>query len=217
MRAPPMAETRAKIVLVDDDPSTLRAIGKQIRFLGHDVHAFDDPNEALSWLETHSAACLVLDLHMPGMTGLEVQARLTGLRHPPIVVFLSGMADIPSTVEAMRAGAVDFLEKPVERSDLAAAVAYAVERFAVERDAAQRRFETETRLNMLTSRQRDVLGHLLNGASNKLIARDLRISERTVKAHRHMLMEKLGAESLADLFAIAVKAGIDINTGGDPE
>ena len=203
-----MSEREPTVYAVDDEPATLKAIARLLRAAGWSVAPFASPRDFLEKLDSAAPGCLVLDLSMPQMTGLEVQQALgaRGLAMP--IVFLTGRADIPTSVKAMKQGAADFLTKPVDEEDLLAAVAR-----AVERDAAARRDRAEVaaiegRLAALTPREREVLEHVISGKLNKQIAADLGTAEKTVKVHRGRVMAKLGVTSVADLVRLAERAGV---------
>jgi len=203
-----MTSERATVYLVDDDPSILRALARLLRAGGHQVSAFRSPREFLAQHDAAAAGCVVLDLAMPGLNGLELQTALAAAGCQRPIVFLSGHGDVPSSVRAMKAGAVDFLTKPVSEQDLLAAI----ER-AIERDRTMRRARAELqaigeRLNSLTPREREVLQHVVSGQLNKQIAADLGTVEKTVKVHRSRVMEKMGVRSLADLVRMAERVGI---------
>jgi len=195
------------VVLVDDDCSFLRAMTRQLVVLGFCVEAFENPHTAFKYLKSGSGRCLIVDLHMPDMSGLELQNALENLDHPLAVIFLSGQGDIQSTVQAMRGGAVDFLEKPVEAQTLLKAVENALEQHGTQTRQAGLLQQSRDRLARLTERQRDVFDVVITGASNKEIALELGISERTVKAHRHDIMERLEARSVPDLVNLVHQLG----------
>ena len=196
------------VYAVDDEPATLKAIARLLRAAGWSVAPFASPRDFLEKLDPAVPGCLVLDLSMPEMTGLEVQQALDERRCALPIVFLTGRADVPTSVKAMKRGAADFLTKPVDEEDLLAAVAR-----AVEKDAAARKDRAEVaaireHLATLTPREREVLEHVISGKLNKQIAADLGTAEKTVKVHRGRVMAKMGAASVADLVRLAEKAGI---------
>jgi FixJ family two-component response regulator len=163
--------------------------------------------EFLAQLPTE-AGCLVLDLRLPGPSGLDLQQRLTTAENPLPIVFLTGHGDVPKTVRAMKAGAVDFLTKPVDAPVLLDAVARAVARDSENRVVRARQHEARAHYSRLTPRERDVFAHLISGQLNKQIGYDLGISERTTKIHRHHVLEKMQADSIADLVRTAADLGI---------
>ena len=187
--------------LVDDDASFGRSLARLLGASGFRVRSFSSGAELLAAVSPESEGCVVADLAMPGIGGLELQERLAQGGVPLPVVFLSGNGDIPSSVRAMRGGAVDFLEKHAPQEDLLAAVRRAL---ASGRQAA----ELRRRFAALTEREREVLRHVVRGRMNKQIAADLGIHERTVKLHRTALTTKLGVRSAAELATLARDAGI---------
>jgi FixJ family two-component response regulator len=199
----------ALVFVVDDDESVRDALARQIALLGYRVECFSAPEDVLVRVESRLGDCLLVDLVMPGMNGLELQSALAGRGCTMPTIFLSGRGDIPSTVEAIRTGALDFLEKPVESERLHVAIASAVARSAADAERGRARAEAQRRLVSLTDRQRQVFDHVVAGAPNKVIAFRLGVTLRTVKAHRQQVMEKLGARSVADLAYMARDLGID--------
>ena len=202
-----MGSDRFRVVVVDDDQSILKAFTKQIELMGHSVRAFADPLEALDHLKIQAADCLVVDLNMPGISGLELQLAIAELKPTVPTVFVSGAASVQSSVAAMRGGACHFLEKPVEFEDLKAAIAEATEKAAEAALTVRDTLNAQAQYDELTPRQQAVFLELLKGAPNKVVAFRLGISERTVKAHRQALMERLGATSISDLVTFAKKIG----------
>ncbi len=194
------------VYLVDDDPGVLKGLSRLLRAKGHDVKPYSLPQV---FLEEHDVAvpgCVVLDVSMPGLDGLEIQRELTAAcgYHRP-VVFVTGKGDIPTSVRAMKAGAIDFLTKPVKDKDLFEAVSR-----AEARDAELRRLHSEmesvqVKVSNLTPREREVFTHVVAGRLNKQIAGDLGTVEKTIKVHRSRMMEKLGIRTVADLVRMAEK------------
>lgn len=193
--------------VIDDDLSSLIASSRLLRNAGYGVRVYATAAEFLADAP-EEAGCLVLDLRLPGTSGLDLQARLTTAENPLPIVFLTGHGDIPKSVRAMRAGAVDFLTKPVEAPVLLNAVARAVARDAVNRAVRTRQLEARARYSRLTPREREVFAHLISGQLNKQIGFDLGISERTTKIHRHQVLVKMEADSVADLVRLAGDLGI---------
>jgi FixJ family two-component response regulator len=198
-----VSDDTATVFLVDDDPSILRALTRLLRGGGHQVNAFRSPRDFLAQHDAAVPGCIVLDLAMPGLNGLELQTALTATGCQRPIIFISGYGDVPSSVRAMKAGALDFLTKPVSEEDLLAAI----ER-AIERDRQMRNGRTELqaigeRLSRLTPREREVFQHVVAGQLNKQIAADLGTVEKTVKVHRSRVMEKMGVRSVADLVRMA--------------
>jgi FixJ family two-component response regulator len=189
--------------VVDDDLMVLKSLGRLLRSAGFDVRTFPSSQEFLAHSQRGQAGCLVLDLSMPGLNGLDLQARLASAGNDCPVVFLSGNGDIPQSVKAMKAGAVDFLTKPVEREKLLAAVRIAIGRDHSARAAREQRASLASRLAALTPREREVLAGVVAGKLNKQIAAELGTAEKTVKVHRARVMRKMQVGSLAELVLLA--------------
>ena len=195
------------VFVVDDDPSFLRGITRLLRSAGYTVAPFALAAEFLRSHDPQKPGCLVLDLAMPGVSGLELQETLAAQESERPIIFLTGRADVPSSVQAMKRGAVDFLTKPVTESVLLDAVAGAIRRDAEARAVRAARAEFRRRWDTLTPREREVLRHVVAGRLNKQIAGDLGTVERTVKLHRSHLMAKLGVGSVAELVHLVDQAG----------
>jgi FixJ family two-component response regulator len=193
--------------VIEDDESSRIASSRLLKHAGYVVRVYSTGAEFLAQPPTE-AGCLVLDLRLPGPSGLDLQQRLTTAENPLPIVFLTGHGDVPKTVRAMKAGAVDFLTKPVEAPVLLDAVARAIARDAENRLVRARQHEARARYSRLTPRERDVFAHLISGQLNKQIGYDLGISERTTKIHRHQVLEKMQADSIADLVRTAADLGI---------
>ncbi len=207
-----MNDDTATVFLVDDDPSVLRALTRLLRAGGHQVSAFGSPRDFLAQHDAAVPGCVVLDLTMPGLNGLELQTALAAAGCQRPVIFVSGQGDVPSSVRAMKAGAVDFLTKPVSEEDLLAAIGRAIERDRLMRQARGELSAIAERLDTLTPREREVLRHVVAGQPNKQIAADLGTVEKTVKVHRSRVMGKMGVRSLADLVRMAERIGITATT-----
>jgi FixJ family two-component response regulator len=195
------------IHVVDDDASFRIAITRLLRASGHEVRCYPSAVEFLTAAPGAAPGCVLLDLHMPGPTGLDLQEALAKAEHPLPVIFLTGHGDIPTSVQAMREGAEDFLTKPVKKETLFPAIQRALARDARDREERGRRRDLRSRFDALTPREREVLAHVLRGQLNKQIAGDLAAAERTIKAHRANLMIKLQARSVAELAHLAHEAG----------
>lgn len=203
-----MNDPLRQIYLVDDDPAILKALSRLLRSAGYEPIAFASAKQFLERYEPNAPGCLVLDLSMPGTTGLELQQWLLQTESPLPVIFLTGRGDIPSSVRAMKQGAVDFLTKPVNDTALLKAIHEASQRESQARTARAEAAAIETRLATLTPRQREVLEHVVTGQLNKQIADDLGTVEKTIKVHRARVMEKMGVQSLAELVRLAERARI---------
>jgi FixJ family two-component response regulator len=193
--------------VVEDDELSRLASSRALKTAGYAVRVYSTGAEFLAQPPAE-AGCIVLDLQLPGPSGLELQQRLVTLENPLPIVFLTGHGDIPKTVRAMKAGAVDFLTKPVETTVLLDAVARAIARDAENRVVRARQQEVHARYNRLTPREREVFAHLISGQLNKQVGYDLGISERTTKIHRGKVLEKMEADSIADLVRMAADLGI---------
>ena len=195
------------VYVLDDDARVREGLTALLSSLGRRVMSFADASQYLDFKRPDAPGCLVLDLDMPGMTGLELQKELSGTDAPPIV-FLTGHGDIPSTVKAMKAGATEFLSKPFDEEDLVRAIDAAIE---VDREARVKNAELDEikkRYAKLTPREREVLPYVVSGLLNKQTAGELGTSEITIRIHRGQIMRKMKAESLADLVRLAAKLGI---------
>lgn len=196
------------VVVIDDDEAVRTSIGSLLRSVGFRVTAFAAPQEFLQTEAEQAANCLILDIRLPMASGLDFQAQLAvaGIRVP--IVFITGHGDIPMTVRAMKAGAVDFLAKPFRDQELLDAVSVAVERDRRMRDGDSTLREHQARLRSLSEREREVMALATAGLMNKQIAYELGLSEITVKIHRGKVMRKMEAQSLAELVRIADALGV---------
>ena len=205
-----MTDSRAEqtVFLVDDDPSVLRALSRVLREEGWRVETFESAETFLARQERKAQGCLVLDVTMPGLDGLQLQRRLAAAGESLPIVFVSGHGDIPMSVRAIKAGATDFLTKPVEAEVLVAAVRAAIDHHASVRKALAVTADLRERLATLTPREREVLVGLAAGRLNKQIAADLGVVEQTVKFHRARIMKRMRAGTSAELMHIAGRLGI---------
>jgi FixJ family two-component response regulator len=196
------------VFIVDDDASFLKSVSQLLQVAGYNVLTFDSANRFLNQLVPEMSGCVLVDLHMPGMNGLELQEALAKSANPLPVVFLSAHGDIPTTVQAMRRGAEDFLTKLSPKEKLLDAVGRALARGAEERKERGRLEELRGRFGGLTARELEVLEHVVRGKLNKQIACDLGINERTVKLHRTNLTRRLQVQSVAELTRLVEEAGL---------
>jgi len=203
MTEPDEAVPRGTIHIVEDDESQRRAIGRFIEASGYRVKTYDSAEAFLAAATSDSPRCVILDLRLPGPSGLDLQEILAARPEPLPVIFLSGYGAVPDSVRAMKSGAVDFLTKPVDGEVLLNAIGHALARDAENRSARSRRSALQERYERLTSREREVFAHLISGQLNKQVGYDLGITERTVKLHRHQVLEKMEADSIAELVRIA--------------
>jgi FixJ family two-component response regulator len=200
-----MRDTEPLVFVVDDDPSVCRALGRLLRSAGHQIMTFASAEALLAAADLEQAACLVLDVNIPGLNGLDLQVVLNAQGVQVPIVFLTGHGDIPMSVRAMKAGAVDFLTKPVVGDDLLAAVDQAAARCARNR---QLRAETDSlrrRAESLSPRETEVMLLVVEGLLNKQIALRLGVAEKTVKVHRARVMHKMAADSLAELVRMVTR------------
>lgn len=196
------------VFLIDDDPSARRGLARLIQAAGYAVATFGSAREFLASGRNDAPGCMVLDIRLPELSGLDLQEQLLRADYSMPIIFITGHGDIPMTVQAMKRGAVDFLPKPVEREQLLGAIRQALEQDRVARSAREESRELQGRLQLLKTREREVLSFVIAGLLNKQIAGELGITEATVKVHRARLMEKLRVTSVAELVTLAQKAGI---------
>jgi FixJ family two-component response regulator len=204
MTAPPSST----VFVVDDYAPVRSAVSRLLRAAGFAVAAFASPEKFLAQYDPHTPGCLVLDLDMPAVHGLELQRILATKGSVLPIIFLTGHGDIPKSVQAMKRGASDFLTKPVNDKDLLAAVRVAIERDALARREQAKLSEICARLDTLTPREREVLEHVVAGKSNKQTAGDLGVTEATIKMHRARVMAKMKVQAVADLVRLAERCGI---------
>jgi FixJ family two-component response regulator len=203
-----MQQPDAVIAIVDDDPSAREGLSSLIRSAGLQVESFASAQEFLARPGPEAPSCLVLDLQLPGLSGLDLQKRMAevGLEIP--IVFLTGHGNIPASVQAMKAGAVEFLTKPFDDEELLRAIHEAVERDRRTREQRADMRELRDRYESLTAREQEIMQLVVSGLLNKQIAAELNITEFTVKIHRGRVMRKMHADSLADLVRMAGTLGI---------
>jgi FixJ family two-component response regulator len=196
------------VFVVDDEASVRKGIARLLAASGLAVSTHASAQEYLDQFDPDQPGCLLLDLAMPGCTGLELQKALAAMREARPIIFLSGRAEIPDSVQAMKLGAVEFLTKPVDEALLIAAVRKALDTDSAERKKRGEFAELKKRLLTLTPRETEVLSHVVAGQANKLIAYELGTVEKTIKVHRAHVMEKMQVKSLAELVRLAVQLGI---------
>jgi RNA polymerase sigma factor (sigma-70 family) len=202
------------IHVVDDDRSFRAAISRLLQKVGYEVTAYESASQLLEQLPDDSRpSCILLDVQIPGLTGPQLQDRLAERGFTLPIIFLTGHGDIPTSVQAVKAGAEDFLTKPVTEEKLFAAIERAVARHQATREQRDRLSALRTLVATLTPREREVFDLVVQGKMNKQIAHEIGATERTVKAHRHKVMEKMRVQSLAELVSIAVSLGIQPKAG----
>ena len=187
------------IYVVDDDDGMRRALDTLLSTVGYRTAVYSRPSEFLANFKPDTAGCLVLDIRMPDMSGLELQQHLNKSGSMLPVIFITGHGDVPMAVQAMKEGAFEFIQKPFRDQDLLDRINHALKLDAENRSTVARRTEVQHRLESLTPRERQVMDMVVDGAANKVIAIDLNLSERTVEIHRAKVMEKMGARSVAHL------------------
>jgi FixJ family two-component response regulator len=187
------------VYVIDDDDGMRRALSLLLSTVGYKTLVFATPSDFLAHFDPDTHGCLVLDIRMPGMSGLELQQHLnrTGSMLP--VIFITGHGDVPMAVQAMKEGAFEFIQKPFRDQDLLDRINHALQQDAESRNNLARRADVVRRLETLTPRERQVMDMVVDGSANKVIAIDLNLSERTVEIHRAKVMEKMGARSVAHL------------------
>ncbi len=204
-----MSQAEPTVFIVDDDPAVLKSLSRLLRASQVNVVTFGSPQDFLQRYDPHTPGCLVLDVAMPGLNGLELQEalRIKGSAIP--IIFLTGHGDIPMSVQAIKGGALDFMTKPVHDKDLLKAVEAALEKDRIERQSRAELDDIHERLATLTPREREVLIHVVSGQLNKQIAYDLGTVEKTIKVHRARVMEKMKVGSVAELVRLTERAGIE--------
>jgi RNA polymerase sigma factor (sigma-70 family) len=203
-----MIESEAIVYVIDDDAQTRDALKNLMRSVGLQVEVFASAQDFLRSKRPDVPACLVLDVRLRGLSGLDLQKRMAEAKIEVPIIFITGYGDIPMTVQALKAGAVEFLTKPFRNQELLDAIQQALERDRTTREQRAKNDELYDRYDSLTPREREVMTLVVAGLLNKQIAGELGTSETTVKNHRHQLMEKMGADSVAELVKMAYKLGI---------
>ncbi|HXR87002.1 MAG TPA: response regulator FixJ [Stellaceae bacterium] len=207
-----MEETKARVYIIDDDDAVRDSLSLQLEASGYEVASFPSAVGFLEAAGTLPPGCVISDVQMPDMDGMELQQRLNEMKLDFPVVIVTGHADVALAVRAMKAGAVDFIEKPFEEKAILDSLRNAQTRFAAQRASAQAGATAREKLATLTPREREVFDEMVRGKQNKMIAYDLDISPRTVEVHRARVLEKLEARSLSELVRLALAAGVPISS-----
>ena len=203
-----MTTSSSTVHVVDDDASWRKSVARLMSAAGYGVALYESAKDFLETANVDTPGCILLDVRMPGLTGLQLQQRLAEMRHALPIVFVSGHGDIPTSVLAMRAGAEDFLTKPIDTDVLLRAVEQAILRDRNERAKREQLDALRLRVGALTPTERKVFDLVVRGKLNKQIAIELDTAERTIKWHRHNLMQKLQIQSVAELVSLAERLGL---------
>jgi FixJ family two-component response regulator len=203
-----MPESEAIVFVVDDDASVREALQRLIRSAGLRVEAFASAEEFLNRPRASTPSCLVLDVQLPDLSGIDLQRRMVEANNDIPIVFITGHGDIPTTVRAMKAGAVEFLTKPLVEGDVLESIRQAIARDRAARDHQAETVDLRARHALLTPREQEVMEWVVSGLLNKQIAGELGISEETVKVHRGHVMRKMAADSLAELVRMSERLGV---------
>lgn len=202
-----MSEEKSMVFVIDDDAAVRSSLALLLKSMSLAVETFESANEFLQKLQPEPCGCLVLDIRMPGMSGIELQQQLKQRGYPLPIIFITGHGDVSMAVHAMREGAIDFIEKPFRDQDLLDRIYQALELDRARRRAADETVQIRERFAGLTPREHEVMLRISRGQANKVIAIELGLSERTVEIHRAKVMHKTGARSLAELVGMAAKLG----------
>ena len=212
-----MSEKAPLVYIVDDDSSVREGVADLLRSVGLEVEAFGSPQEFLDCQRPDGPSCLILDVRLPGPSGLEFQRLLASSEIQIPIIFISAYADIPMSVRAIKSGAIEFLTKPLHEQQLLDAVYSGIERDRARRQEASALAELRLRFDSLTPREREILSLVVSGQMNKQIAGHLGVSEMTVKVHRSQVMHKMQAKSVIDLVRMTDKLGLAIRKAQSPK
>ncbi len=204
-----MVQPEPTIFIIDDDPSVRKSLSRLLRSMGYAVETFSTAEEFLGREHFDGIGCIILDVQMPGLNGMDLQVELSKAEYGTPIVFLTGHGDIPMSVEAMKKGAVHFLTKPLDDTDLLQAVNEAIEEDRKAKAIQAEVYDIHGRIDLLTPREYQILRYVVSGMLNKQIAYTLNIAEKTVQIHRGRVMEKMGVDSVAELVRLAQKTGIE--------
>jgi len=211
-----MKEEQAIVYVIDDDVSVREGMADLLRSVGHKVQSFGSTQDFLDGKRPDAPGCIVLDVRLPGPSGLEFQRTLSKSNMQLPIIFISGHGDIPMSVRAIKSGAIEFLTKPVHEQQLLDAVQAGIEQDRARREEAKSVSEFHERFQSLTPREREIFNLVVSGRRNKQIAADVGLSEMTVKVHRSQITRKMRAKSLVDLVRMADKLGISAKASQEP-
>jgi FixJ family two-component response regulator len=211
-----MKEEQAIVYVIDDDVSVREGMADLLRSVGHKVQSFGSAQDFLDGKRPDAPGCIVLDVRLPGPSGLEFQRTLSKSNMQLPIIFISGHGDIPMSVRAIKSGAIEFLTKPVHEQQLLDAVQAGIEQDRARREEAKSVSEFHERFQSLTPREREIFNLVVSGRRNKQIAADVGLSEMTVKVHRSQITRKMRAKSLVDLVRMADKLGISAKASQEP-
>ena len=203
-----MGSEVVNVFVVDDDAAVRSALGRLLRSAGYQPETFGSAEEFLKGRHLSAPGCIIVDIQLPGLNGLDLQQMLADAGRYLAIVFITGHGDVPMSVRAMKAGAVDFLSKPFNDGELLQAIAQALNKSRREQSEQEEVAEIQRRFSTLTAREREVLCHIVAGQLNKQAAAELGVVEKTIKVHRARVMDKMGTSSLAELVTMAVRIGL---------
>jgi two-component system, LuxR family, response regulator FixJ len=206
----PMGETH-RIYVIDDDEAVRDSLVFQLEAAGFEVQSFASAGAFLEVAPTAPPGCIISDVQMPGIDGMELQKRLAEMQLPFPLIIITGHGDVSLAVRAMKAGAVDFIEKPFSEQEILSCINSAQSRFSEQQASAAAASSARDKLGLLTPREREIFDQLIRGKQNKVIGYDLNISPRTVEVHRARVFEKLEARNLSELVRLALTAGVSLN------
>ncbi|MEH6552132.1 MAG: response regulator [Pseudomonadales bacterium] len=199
-----MPDTLAQVYIVDDDEAVRESLALLLDSVGQASQCYESAGHFLDAYSNEMAGCIVLDIRMPSMNGMELQRKLNEINSILPIIFVTGHGDVPMAVEAMQHGAVDFIQKPYREQDLLDKINIAISLDASQRETLKELLQIAERIDSLTAREKEVMGMMVDGNANKVIAIDLGISQRTVEIHRSRVMEKMGTNSLAHLVRMVI-------------